>query len=78
MVWGQNKNSVKRKKQVTNKKKIVEVSEHVKGKFNVKGFAAKIEHNLAKTKPGVKGWTKMINTDLVNFKDTEYLQFETQ
>lgn len=78
MVWGRKNNSIKRKKQVLNKKKIVEVSEHVKGKFNVKGFAAKIEHNLAKTKPGVKGWTKMINTDLVNYKDKGFLQYETQ
>lgn len=54
------------------------MSEHIKGKFNVKGFAAKIEHNLAKGKPGARRLTKMINTDLINLADTALSHFETQ
>ena len=38
----------------------------MKGKFNIKGFAARIDHNLGrKNGDGVKFLTKMINTDLI-------------
>lgn len=43
------------------KKKFSDLSEHVKGKYNMKGFAAKIDNNLGMQRCGVKGLTRMIN-----------------
>lgn len=40
----------------------------MKGRYNMKGFAAKIDHNLGRQRGGVRGLTKMINTDLLSTK----------
>lgn len=53
---------VKRKNVSVQRRRNFEVSEHVRGKFNIKGFAAKIDHNLGRRKAGINGLTRMINT----------------
>lgn len=57
--------NLKKRKTSGPKKNKFEVSSHVKKKFNIKGFAAKIDHNLGKRRTGIKDLTKMINISLV-------------
>ena len=64
-LWGPGEFWKKRKNKSELKKKNFEVSSYVKGKFNIKGFAAKIDHNLGKRLTGVNELTKMINISLI-------------